>query len=90
MQSTNVYIIAFCVGSALAMSVIFAAASNTVVGWVVTISFWLLVFIGLVLLLSRLMPGEEREGGGEEFSPPHPLIADVVDPKGLRGRKPRK
>lgn len=84
MNSTSVYVIAFGLGLVIAASLVFSAASNAVVGWALAGLFWLLVFLGVVALLMRLAPKEPDTEA--ESLPPHPLIADVVDPKKHRRR----
>lgn len=80
MRSTNVYIIAFMVGAAIAISLVFAASLNTLVGWITVACFWILLFVGLVWFLLRILPGADKSEP-DDLSPPHPLIADVIDPE---------
>lgn len=85
MRSTNVYIIAFGIGIVAAMTVVFAINSGTALGWILIGLFWLLVFLGVVGVLTRIAPEEPRES--KDLGPPHPLIADVIDPKKYRKRR---
>lgn len=86
MRSTNVYIVAFGVGIVAAMSLVFAAATNTTLGWILVGLFWLLVFLTVVAVLMRVVPKEQKPED-DDGPPPHPLIADVINPKKYRNRR---